>query len=88
MVKKELNFYKIIIMSNFIKKTLNNLIEDFCDDEENKNKIYENLLTPLMDNFLVKINPYINLIIGMYVLNLLLIIAILIIIILTRNIKN
>ena len=75
-------------MSNFIKKTLNNLIEDFCDDEENKNKIYENLLTPLMDNFLVKINPYINLIIGMYVLNLLLIIAILIIIILTRNIKN
>lgn len=74
-------------MSNFIKKTLNNLIEDFCDDEENKNKIFEYLLTPMMDSFLVKINPYINLIIGMYVLNLLLIIAILVIIIFTRNIN-
>jgi hypothetical protein len=73
-------------MSNFIKKTLNNLIEDFCDDEKNKNKIYEHLLTPMMDQFLTKINPYINLIIGMYILNLLLIISILIIIILTRNI--
>lgn len=75
-------------MSNFIKKTLNNLIEDFSNDEENKNKIYEHLLTPMMDNFITKINPYINLIIGMYVLNLLLIIAILTIIIFTRNIKE
>ena len=75
-------------MSKFIKKTLNNLIEDFTNDEENKNKIFENLLTPMMDNFITKINPYINLIIGMYVLNLLLIIAILIIIIFTRNVKE
>lgn len=72
-------------MSNFIKKTLNNLIEDFYNDEENKNKIFDYLLTPMMDQFLTKINPYINLIIGMYILNLLLIIAILVIIILTRN---
>lgn len=74
-------------MSNFINKVLKKCIEDFNNNDDNKRIIIENLLTPMMDDFMSKISPYITLIVGMYILNMLLIIAILIIILYTRNVK-
>lgn len=73
-------------MNKFIKKTLNKLLEEF-NDEENKNKIYEEVITPIIDKFTEKIYPYVTLLFVMYTLNLVLIIAILFIILMTRKVK-
>ena len=74
-------------MSNFVKKTLQKVLEEF-NNEENKQKIYEDIVTPILDKFTEKIYPYVTLLFIMYSLNLILIIAILLIIIMTRNVKN
>lgn len=73
-------------MNKFIKKTLNKLLEEF-NDEENKNKIYEEVITPILDKFTERIYPYVTLLFVMYTLNLILIIAILFIILMTRKVK-
>ena len=73
-------------MNKFIKKTINKLLEEF-NDEENKNKIYEEVITPILDKFTEKIYPYVTLLFVMYTLNLILIIAILFIILMTRKVK-
>jgi hypothetical protein len=74
-------------MSNFVKKTLQKVLEEF-NNEDNKQKIYEDIVTPILDKFTEKIYPYVTLLFIMYSLNLILIIAILLIIIMTRNVKN
>ena len=73
-------------MNKFIKKTINKLLEEF-NDEENKNKIYEEVITPILDKFTERIYPYVTLLFVMYTLNLVLIIAILFIILMTRKVK-
>lgn len=74
-------------MSTFVKKTLQKIIEEFNNDD-NKQKIYEDIVTPIIDKFTEKIYPYVTLLFIMYSLNLILIIAILLIIIMTRKVKN
>lgn len=74
-------------MSSFVKKTLQKIIEEFNNDD-NKQKIYEDIVTPIIDKFTEKIYPYVTLLFIMYSLNLILIIAILLIIIMTRKVKN
>lgn len=74
-------------MSNFVKKTLQKVLEEF-NNEDNKKRIYEDIVTPILDKFTEKIYPYVTLLFVMYSLNLILIIAILLIIIMTRNVKN
>ena len=74
-------------MSTFVKKTLQKIIEEFNNDD-NKQKIYEDIVTPIIDKFTEKIYPYVTLLFIMYSLNLILIIAILLIIIMTRNVKK
>lgn len=73
-------------MSTFVKKTLQKIIEEF-NDEDNKKKIYDDLVTPIIEKFTEKIYPYVTLLFVMYSINLILIIAILLIIIMTRNVK-
>ena len=74
-------------MIAFLKKTLQKIIEEFNNDD-NKQKIYEDIVTPIIDKFTEKIYPYVTLLFIMYSLNLILIIAILLIIIMTRNVKK
>tara|TARA_Y100000389_G_C17363714_1_gene465115 strand:+ start:771 stop:992 length:222 start_codon:yes stop_codon:yes gene_type:complete len=73
-------------MSTFVKKTLQKIIEEF-NDEDNKKKIYDDVVTPIIEKFTEKIYPYVTLLFVMYSINLILIIAILLIIIMTRNVK-
>ena len=73
-------------MSTFVKKTLQKIIEEF-NDEDNKKKIYDDVVTPIIEKFTEKIYPYVTLLFIMYSINLILIIAILLIIIMTRNVK-
>lgn len=74
------------MFDKYIKKTVNKVIEEFNNDE-NQKKIYEEILTPILERFNQKIYPYVTLLFIMYIINLLLIIAILIIIINTRYVK-
>jgi hypothetical protein len=73
-------------MSTFVKKTLQKIIEEF-NDEDNKKKLYDDVVTPIIEKFTEKIYPYVTLLFVMYSINLILIIAILLIIIMTRNVK-
>lgn len=68
------------ITKDFIEKMV---IEVKKDD--NKNKIKEEILEPILNEFAEKIYPYINVLFFMYSINLLLIIVILFLIILKRN---
>lgn len=53
--------------------------------EDNKKKIKDEILEPILNEFTEKIYPYINVLFFMYSINLLLIIVILFLIILKRN---
>ena len=74
------------MFDKYIKKTINKLIEEFNNDD-NQKKIYEEILTPILEKFNQKIYPYVTLLFIMYIINLILIISILFIILYTRNVK-
>lgn len=74
------------MFDKYIKKTISKLIEEFNNDN-NQKKIYEEILTPILEKFNQKIYPYVTLLFIMYIINLVLIISILFIILYTRNVK-
>jgi len=73
-------------MSSFVKKTLQKVLEEF-NNEENKKKLYDDVITPVLQKFQEKIYPYVTILFIMYSINLVLIVAILLIILMTRNVK-
>lgn len=73
-------------MSSFVKKTLQKVLEEF-NNEENKKKLYDDVITPVLQKFQEKIYPYVTMLFIMYSINLVLIVAILLIILMTRNVK-
>lgn len=73
------------MFNNFIKNTLNQLVEEF-NNEENKNILYQEILTPILNKFTERIYPYVTLLFIMYIINLILIIAILFIILYSRKV--
>ncbi len=74
------------MINKYVKRILNEILEEF-NNEENKKKIYEDILTPILYKFTDSIYPYVTLLFIMYIINLILIIAILFIILNTRNVK-
>jgi len=74
------------MINKYIKNFFNEVLEEF-NNEENKNKIYEDILSPILNKFTDSIYPYVTLLFIMYIINLVLIITILFIILNTRNVK-
>lgn len=72
-------------MNQFLKNTIQKIVEEF-QEEETKKKIFDEIVIPILDKFCDKIYPYVTLLFIMYTINLILIIAILLIIIMTRNV--
>lgn len=72
-------------MNIFLKNTLKKIVEEL-QEEETKKAIFEDIVTPILKKFSDKIYPYVTLLFVMYTINLILIIAILFIIIMTRNV--
>ena len=72
-------------MNQFLKNTIQKIVEEF-QEEETKKKIFDEIVIPILDKFSDKIYPYVTLLFVMYTINLILIIAILLIIIMTRNV--
>ena len=71
-----------------IDKLTKDLIEKFVAEikkDDNKQKIKEELLHPILTEFSQKIYPYINILFVMYSLNLVLIIIILFLILIKKN---
>ena len=74
---------------------IDKITRDFIDKmvvevkkEDNKKKIKEEILNPILSEFSEKIYPYINILFFMYSINLILIIVILVLILLRRKEMN
>lgn len=74
-------------INNFIKKILNNALEEF-ENDENKERIFNSIVSPIFNKFLNRIYPYISFLFIIYIINLILIIIILFVITKTRKIKE
>lgn len=72
------------MVNNFVKKLLNNFVEEF-NNGDNKKILYDEVITPILEKFTDKIFPYVTLLFIMYSLNLILIVIILFIILNSRK---
>ncbi len=72
-------------LKSFIKKIFIQTLEEF-ENDENKERIFNSIITPIFNNFINKIYPYISFLFIIYIINLILIIIILFIICKTRKV--
>ena len=73
-------------MNIILKQIFKKIIDEF-KEEQNKIHFNEEVIQPILKKFTDKIYPYMIILFIMYAFNLILIISILIIILLTRNVK-